>query len=297
MQPLAARDTRGICSAREINQEPRACLVRCGRHLIAIHGIPNLDWSAARDRNVSHGRYAKFADNFPRKKPTCLTKHCGVGAPSCCQLCLGGVDNRVLLTVIGVRRHSGLIEQGGLERSDAITANWTLAHMVSIGTRRVFLLGTVAVLLSACAGKFRTYDGPPVTRLRIYKSQRLLFLDGETGPLKTYPIGLGFAPEGHKQFEGDGKTPEGSYVIDRRNPDSLYHLSIGISYPNEIDAAFAVEQGRSPGGDIFIHGGPRRGIEPLNVQDWTAGCIAVSDRQIEEVYSMVRDGTPIEIFP
>ena len=169
--------------------------------------------------------------------------------------------------------------------------------MVSVETRRVFLLGTVAVLLSACAGKFRTYDGPPVTRLRIYKSQRLLFLDGKTGPLKTYQIGLGFAPKGHKQFEGDGKTPEGSYVIDRRNPDSLYHLSIGISYPNDADISFAAEQGRPPGGDIFIHGGPRRGIEPLNVRDWTAGCIAVSDRQIEEVYSMVRDGTPIEIFP
>jgi murein L,D-transpeptidase YafK len=133
--------------------------------------------------------------------------------------------------------------------------------------------------------------------LRIYKSQRLLFLDGESGPLKTYPIGLGFAPKGHKQFEGDGKTPEGSYVIDRRNPDSLYHLSIGISYPNDADASFAAEQGHPPGGDIFIHGGPRRGIEPLNVQDWTAGCIAVSDRQIEEIYSMVRDGTPIEISP
>lgn len=169
--------------------------------------------------------------------------------------------------------------------------------MVSNCTRRVFLLGTVAGLLSACAGKFKTYSGPPVTRLRIYKSQRLLFLDGEQGPLKTYPIGLGFAPRGHKQFEGDGKTPEGSYLIDRRNPDSLYHLSIGISYPNDADAAFATEQGRSPGGDIFIHGGPRRGLEPLNVRDWTAGCIAVSNRQIEEIYAMVRDGTPIEIFP
>jgi hypothetical protein len=82
--------------------------------------------------------------------------------------------------------------------------------MVSNGTRRVFLLGTVAGLLSACAGKFWTYSGPTVSRLRLYKSQRLLFLDGKKGPLKTYPIGLGFAPKGHKQFEGDGKTPEGS---------------------------------------------------------------------------------------
>lgn len=162
--------------------------------------------------------------------------------------------------------------------------------------RRVLLLGGLAAFLSGCASKFRSYDGPEVTRLRMYKAQRLLVLDGRAGVLQTYPIGLGFAPEGHKQFEGDGRTPEGSYTIDRRNPDSLFHLSIGISYPNEADIAFAEAQGRSPGKDIFIHGGPRRGIDPMNVRDWTAGCIAVTDRQIEEVYAMVKDGTPIDIF-
>lgn len=162
--------------------------------------------------------------------------------------------------------------------------------------RRVLLLGGLASVLSACASKFRTYNGPEVTRLRMYKAQRLLVLDGADGVLRTYPIGLGFAPEGHKQFEGDGRTPEGSYLIDRRNPDSLFHLSIGISYPNEADIAFAKAQGQSPGGDIFIHGGPRRGIDPVNVRDWTAGCIAVTDRQVEEIYAMVRDGTPIDIY-
>ena len=162
--------------------------------------------------------------------------------------------------------------------------------------RRAVLLGGLAAFLSGCASKFRTYSGPEVTRLRIYKSQRLLVLDGADRVLKTYPIGLGFAPEGHKQFEGDGRTPEGSYVIDRRNPDSLFHLSVGISYPNEADIAFAEAQGRSPGKDIFIHGGPRRGVDPTNVRDWTAGCISVKDREIEEVYAMVRDGTPIDIF-
>ncbi|KGM46498.1 MULTISPECIES: L,D-transpeptidase family protein [Rhodobacterales] len=162
--------------------------------------------------------------------------------------------------------------------------------------RRVLLLGGLAALLSGCASKFRSYNGPEVTRLRMYKAQRLLVLDGADDVLRTYPIGLGFAPEGHKQFEGDGRTPEGSYVIDRRNPDSLFHLSIGISYPNEADIAFAEAQGRSPGKDIFIHGGPRRGIDPVNVRDWTAGCISVTDRQIEEIYAMVRDGTPIDIY-
>nr|WP_093039233.1 L,D-transpeptidase family protein [Roseovarius azorensis] len=162
--------------------------------------------------------------------------------------------------------------------------------------RRVLLLGGLAALLSGCASKFRSYNGPEVTRLRLYKTQRLLVLDGTDDVLRTYPIGLGFAPEGHKQFEGDGRTPEGSYLIDRRNPDSLFHLSIGISYPNEADIAFAEEQGKSPGGDIFIHGGPRKGIDPMNKRDWTAGCISVTDRQIEDIYAMVRDGTPIDIY-
>ncbi len=162
--------------------------------------------------------------------------------------------------------------------------------------RRTLLLGGLAAFLSGCASKFRSYNGPEVARLRIYKSQRFLVLDGADGVLRTYPIGLGFAPEGHKQYEGDGKTPEGSYLIDRRNPDSLFHLSIGISYPNEADIAFAEAQRRSPGKDIFIHGGPRRGIDPMNVRDWTAGCISVTDRQIEEIYAMVRDGTPIDIY-
>ena len=167
-----------------------------------------------------------------------------------------------------------------------MTANWT---------RRAALMGGVGVLLAGCAGKFRRYDGPAVTRLRMFKARRLLVLDGTAGPLRAYPIGLGFTPVGHKRFEGDGRTPEGSYVIDRRNPDSLFHLSIGISYPNEADIAYAAAQGREPGGDIFIHGGPRPDIDPVDLRDWTAGCIAVTDRQIEEVYAMVRNGTPIDI--
>lgn len=162
-------------------------------------------------------------------------------------------------------------------------------------TRRTALLGGLALGLAGCASKFRTYDGPEVTRLQMFKGNRNLFLFNNTSVLKAYRIELGFAPEGPKQFEGDGKTPEGAYTVDRRNPDSLFHLSIGISYPNEADIAFAAAQGREPGGDIFIHGGPRPGIDAIK-PDWTAGCIAVSDREIEDIYAMVRDGTPIDIF-
>lgn len=162
-------------------------------------------------------------------------------------------------------------------------------------TRRLAVLGGAATLAGCGTGKFRRYDGPEVTRLRLHKGQRKLFLDHGLKVLAAYDVGLGFAPEGHKRFEGDGRTPEGAYVIDRRNPDSKFHLSIGISYPNAEDQAFAAAQGLSPGGDIFIHGGPRKGIDPMGVRDWTAGCIATTDREIETIYAMVRDGTPIEI--
>jgi len=168
--------------------------------------------------------------------------------------------------------------------------------MIGSIPRRSFLLSGIAAFLSGCASKFRSYTGPEVTRVRLYKSERTLVLDGAKGVLRTYPVGLGFAPAGHKQFEGDGRTPEGTYVIDRRNPDSLFHLSVGISYPNEADRAYAEAQNKSPGGDIFIHGGPRRGIDPMDKRDWTAGCVSVTNRQIEEVYAMVRDGIPIDIF-
>jgi murein L,D-transpeptidase YafK len=110
----------------------------------------------------------------------------------------------------------------------------------------------------------------------------------------TYDIALGFQPLGHKQFEGDGKTPEGTYLIDRRNPNSAYHLSVGVSYPNANDRINALANGRLPGGDIFIHGdskGPKPGW------DWTAGCIAVTDAEIEDIYAMIRDGTVIQILP
>ncbi|RUS59604.1 hypothetical protein EGN72_12930 [Pseudorhodobacter sp. E13] len=152
--------------------------------------------------------------------------------------------------------------------------------------------------LAACGGKdskFRTYNGPPITKVVVYKDARKMQLFSNTKIVKTYDIALGFAPKGHKQFEGDGKTPEGLYYIDRRNPRSRFHLSIGISYPNKADIAYAKSQGKEPGGEIFIHG--KTGYKGDNKGDWTWGCIAVTDRQMEDIYAMVRDGTPIHIFP
>jgi murein L,D-transpeptidase YafK len=118
---------------------------------------------------------------------------------------------------------------------------------------------------------------------------------GVQGGLDHVVVGLGGNPIGPKQFEGDQKTPEGAYLIDRQNPNSNYHLSIGISYPNQRDVEFAESQGKNPGGDIFIHGRARK--NKGRGKDWTAGCIAVKDGEMEEIYSMVRVGTPIYIYP
>lgn len=144
--------------------------------------------------------------------------------------------------------------------------------------------------------KFRSYDGPPVTQIVVNKGQRKLYLVSGKEVIRSYQIDLGFQPGGHKQFEGDGKTPEGLYYIDRFNPNSLYHLSVGISYPNPQDRAQASSAGKRPGGDIMIHGlGPSG--RALNRADWTAGCIAVKDEEIEEIYAMLRPGVPIFIYP
>lgn len=154
----------------------------------------------------------------------------------------------------------------------------------------------VALLLAGCARPDTgPYDGPEVTEVRVLKGARRLELWHHDRRLRRYRIALGLNPVGHKEQRGDSRTPEGRYTIDRRNPDSAYHLSLGISYPNADDRARAAAAGVDPGGDIFIHGhGPRFRNEP---GDWTDGCIAVHDHEIEEIYAMVADGTPVVILP
>lgn len=158
-----------------------------------------------------------------------------------------------------------------------------------------FPLIAAAALTASCGSKFRSYNGPAVTAVVVHKADRRMFLLHENQVLESFDIALGGNPVGDKKFEGDNRTPEGQYFIDRRNPDSRYHLSLGISYPNDQDRAEAKALGKEPGGDIFIHGraGKHRGRGP----DWTAGCIAVKDGQMERVYAMVRVGTPIFIKP
>ncbi|APE45144.1 hypothetical protein BOO69_18275 [Sulfitobacter alexandrii] len=162
--------------------------------------------------------------------------------------------------------------------------------------RTLILGGTALVALGACSSsKFKRYNGPEVTYVVVNKQDRKMWLLHHDRVLEEYKIQLGFAPIGHKEIEGDGKTPEGTYVIDRRNPNSRFHLSLGISYPNEFDRKRAEDLGQKPGGDIFIHG--QKDPSKKDKTDWTWGCIAVRNKDIENIYAMVRDGTPILLNP
>ncbi|MEP3050573.1 MAG: L,D-transpeptidase family protein [Erythrobacter sp.] len=133
--------------------------------------------------------------------------------------------------------------------------------------------------------------------LIVDKSSRLLVAYNNGRPLRIYRgLQFGDAPAGHKRFQGDERTPEGVYTVHTRNPNSSYHLSLRIDYPNSSDRAFASQYGRSPGGDIFIHGQPNGATRRMR-GDWTDGCIALSNAEIEELWRLVPDGTPIEIRP
>ena len=145
----------------------------------------------------------------------------------------------------------------------------------------------------------------PINEVHVYKAQRTLELIHDDQVIKTYHMRLGFAPTGHKVQEGDGKTPEGRYLIDWRNPQSAFYKSLHISYPNERDKAKAAALGVSPGGDIMIHGSATTSqvnklpslMEYFPRNDWTWGCVAVKNTDMDEIWLLVDNGTPIEIFP
>lgn len=139
-----------------------------------------------------------------------------------------------------------------------------------------------------------------VTSVVVEKSDRELHLMAGAQIIKTYRVALGGSPVGSKQVEGDGRTPEGHYVIDSRNPKSSFHKSLHLSYPSASDIEHAARLGRRPGGNIMIHG-IKNGLGWIGrlhrTSDWTQGCIAVTDEEIEEIWVSVADGTPIEIKP
>jgi murein L,D-transpeptidase YafK len=172
--------------------------------------------------------------------------------------------------------------------------------------RRAFVTSVLAspLLFSACASPSpaeisrQKYGNDPanyVDGVIVWKNSRTMALVRNDVYVRAYRINLGFSPDGHKNEYGDGRTPEGLYQIDRRNSNSDYHLSLGVSYPNDDDRELARQRGVRPGGDIFVHGGPVQRAD-RNKPDWTAGCISVSNEQIEEIWAYVPVGTPIAIF-
>lgn len=141
-------------------------------------------------------------------------------------------------------------------------------------------------------------ENKKIDKLEVVKSKRQLLVYSQNELLKIYDVSLGFAPVGHKEVEGDGKTPEGIYFINDKNPNSGYHLNLGISYPNQADIEKAKALGKSPGGDIKIHG-LRNGLSLIGKChrhfDWTHGCIAMTNQEIKELFDNVPLGTEIHI--
>jgi murein L,D-transpeptidase YafK len=136
--------------------------------------------------------------------------------------------------------------------------------------------------------------------VEVFKGARRMELKRKGNTIRRYRVALGFSPERHKEREGDGRTPEGSYTVDARNPRSAFHLSLRISYPDADDRAHAEALGVSPGGDIYIHGRPngwRKFLVGHPARDWTTGCVAVTDAEIREVWSLVPTGVRVVIHP
>jgi murein L,D-transpeptidase YafK len=174
-----------------------------------------------------------------------------------------------------------------------------LLRRVVPGVLLVLTLGTAlltGVLTSTGAGS------PAATAdcIVVEKANRTLMLYREGQVLKTYKIALGGHPIGPKEQQGDGRTPEGVYVIDARNRSSAFHRALHISYPNAEDRRRAAARRVQPGGDIMIHGLPN-GWSAIGkahlLRDWTNGCIAVTDAEIEEIWRLVPNGTRVEIRP
>ncbi len=140
--------------------------------------------------------------------------------------------------------------------------------------------------------------GVKADRIMVDKSDRTMILYRANKEIMRYTdFKLGDAPVGHKHFEGDEKTPEGTYRISGRNPGSRYHLSLRISYPSAADVTYAKKHGKPSGGDIFIHGQPNGWGGVTISRDWTDGCIALSNAGIEQLWKLVPDGIPITITP
>jgi len=161
---------------------------------------------------------------------------------------------------------------------------------------RAFFIGLLLLAGIAAAQD----SSPNVDQVIVYKHDRKLVLLSQGKEVKSYRVALGGEPVGAKKRQGDHRTPEGSYVLDSRNPHSQYYKAYHISYPNKDDVASAKKLGVSPGGDIMLHGLPKDYAwvgKAHTLHDWTNGCIAVTDEEMDELWEVIRVGTPIEIRP
>ncbi len=168
--------------------------------------------------------------------------------------------------------------------------------------KKVITGAILGIVIALTFYYFKTEPSLPpnisIDKLVVYKSKRELVAYSRSNPVKVYSIALGFNPIGHKEEEGDGKTPEGKYTINDKNPNSGYHKNLGISYPSATDIEHAIKLGKSPGSDIKIHG-LRNHMGFIGKfhrhKDWTLGCIALTNDEIDELYEAVAIGTEIEI--
>lgn len=160
--------------------------------------------------------------------------------------------------------------------------------------KKIFL-GVLVFLVSATTHAIQKAD-----LVLVKKSESKLFLISDGKPIREYRIAMGPRPRGPKMAAGDERTPEGEYILDRKNEKSAFYKSIRISYPNDFDRERAERLGVKPGGSIMIHGQPKDHPWPEEVAqtfNWTNGCIAVTDWQMDEIWDAVDEGTPIKIQP
>ena len=176
--------------------------------------------------------------------------------------------------------------------------------MRSSAVKRILLVGAVLVIAAFTA--WTVWPVPPLPQdaradlVVVYKAARRLELYQQDILLKSYAVSLDWHPDGHKQQQGDGRTPEGAYRLDYRKPDSSFHRALHISYPGPADIAAARSRGVDPGGAVMIHG-MKNGLGWLGrlhlAVDWTDGCVAVTDREMDEIWRAVPDGTKIVLKP
>lgn len=195
-----------------------------------------------------------------------------------------------------------MIDSAMLLKTQLITAATSLRHLAA-----AYMAALVCVLTLASSPAAASElpmgamaEAPEVSEVLVRKEERRLYLLSGEQVVRSYRIGLGDNPSGHKLFEGDKRTPEGEYVLDWRNPNSDFYKSIHISYPNKQDRELASSWGLDPGGSIMIHGLPNEAGDMAFAYlglDWTDGCIAVSNEEMDEIWQLVADGTPIRIVP